>query len=152
MPVSTQAPEQLGKPGSQVTLHSPATQAALPLAGVSQTFPQTPQFSGSLRVSTQRPSQVDSAQSIVHSPPSQAAAPSSLAKQLAPHAPQLLIDELKLTHVPPQLVLSASQASVHAPLEQTLPRLQRAPHAPQCSGSLLISAQASPQGTRSVIG
>jgi hypothetical protein len=121
--------------------------AALPLAGESQTLPQAPQFSGSLLVSTQRPSHEVPAQSIVHSPLSQVAAPFSPAMQLVPHAPQLPSDELKLTHVPPQLVLSASHASVHAPLEQTLPRLQRAPHAPQCSGSLLRSAQSSPHDT-----
>ena len=119
----------------------------MPFAGASQTVPHAPQLAGSDAVATQELphfvyplSQVKS-----HLPPAHAAWPWAGTGQITPHPPQSLVFVLVSTQAPLQLVRGPVQVAPHLPRSHTWLAVQAVAQSPQCSGSLCVSTQLSPQ-------
>ena len=110
-----------------------------------QTFPQPPQFVGSLRVSTH-----DTPVSVVHTvrPPPHAPvlheplSQTMPAPQTVPHLPQLRGSAFD-THASPHFIVSGLH--VHAPASHTSEAPQRLPQSPQLFASFLTSVHAPAQ-------
>ena len=110
---STQAPEQLSKPGLHSTLHSPSLQTATPPSASSQVWPQPPQFVKSLDASTQVVPQGKKPfwQAKEHEESTQTGLPCGGALHGVSHERQLFSSLLSTTHDLPQTVSPSRHTS-----------------------------------------
>jgi hypothetical protein len=133
--------------------HEPATQVALPLAGVGHTLPQVPQFEVSVPVLTQTPAQSLNPvlQETPQAPFAHVALPLDGTEHAMPQPLQLAGSVLVSTQAVPHFVVPDAQVISHLPAEQTSVALQAVPHPPQLAALVCVSTHWSPHFTKPVL-